>query len=115
MTIFLHTYQAYINPMELLEKLIERYLLPPQLEYELGNEITEEIQQSVLHVLRIWFSQYLRDFDSPMKKKLLEFSKDIVRECNNDLAIQARFLEKTIERKVLHMFQQQVTQNASLG
>ena len=90
------TYQSFITPAALFEKLQDRFRPPAKLVAD-GLPF-EEIQIAVLGVFGLWFHRYYRDFDTGMLKQLKELVKEA--RTNKALSIQLRLLEKSIEGKV---------------
>jgi len=70
---FLMTYQSFCSPEKLMNKLIQRYTVPSNLE----DVAVKTIQIRVINVLKKWMDEYYSDFDDKLILLLRSFIDQI--------------------------------------
>eukprot|EP01132_Coremiostelium_polycephalum_P000405 gene405-512_t len=95
---FLLTYQSFTNPWKLLDKLIQRYMVPE----DKPSDVRAKIQLRVVSFIQTWVERNFDDFDDALIERLNQFRNNrLLMDDNNDLAIilAEKLAKKTKERK----------------
>ncbi|KEG09240.1 guanine nucleotide releasing protein [Trypanosoma grayi] len=109
--VVLLTYRQFVSADELLERLIERYEVPPlvklgeadrsPLEHHAYVELCREIQCTVFSVLELWVKSYYEDFSNDaLHLRLHVWAKDKIDRCGAPTAL-LRLMAKG-DRRALH-------------
>lgn len=95
--IFFGTYLSFTTPSQVLQKLIERFAIPAEVQESSTPEFCVAIKKAVLGTLRYWIANHLSDFNEQLRNDILAFSrKALSQSVESEVRIAARFLEKSI-------------------
>jgi hypothetical protein len=100
--VFLLTYHSFSNENQVLEKLIQRFQIPPPLnittsEYEYFQNVREKhIRLKVLGVLNFWIQEHYSDFEN--NHELRELVRTHLKTTFSDLPFYEKFSKTILER-----------------
>ena len=100
---FIATYQSFTTPDLLFQKLVERYNVPRDQQYDISDEdwktnIVLPIQFRVSNVIRKWLDQRFPDFDYKLMRKLNDFIDTHLRRDGHHLQVDS--LAGSIKRQI---------------
>ena len=81
---FITTYRSFTTPWKLLSKLMERYNVPSQVNYDPRR--TYQIQLRVAVVLKYWVESQFYDFDEDLLQSLESFRVNLFKDGLTDMA-----------------------------
>eukprot|EP01104_Vermistella_antarctica_P007229 TRINITY_DN1798_c0_g3_i1.p1 TRINITY_DN1798_c0_g3~~TRINITY_DN1798_c0_g3_i1.p1 ORF type:complete len:937 (-),score=181.60 TRINITY_DN1798_c0_g3_i1:190-3000(-) len=96
MLVLFMCYQAFTDPDEMMDKLAEAFAVPEEIAAQAPKYFVE-VKRNVCHVARSWLTNHFVDFDVERVDRLFDLA-DKWRQ-DPEVEIQARFLQKTVERK----------------
>eukprot|EP01111_Echinosteliopsis_oligospora_P014929 TRINITY_DN5748_c1_g1_i1.p1 TRINITY_DN5748_c1_g1~~TRINITY_DN5748_c1_g1_i1.p1 ORF type:complete len:673 (+),score=164.12 TRINITY_DN5748_c1_g1_i1:79-2019(+) len=92
---FLLTYQSFTTPAKLLQKLIQRYTMPPEL-----GEGNINIQLRVFNVLKVWVTYHWSDFNEELIQSLKHFIDTLSLRTDNNHILFVKTITSTISNKL---------------
>eukprot|EP00011_Vannellida_sp_DIVA3-517-6-12_P007174 CAMPEP_0114636722 /NCGR_PEP_ID=MMETSP0168-20121206/17130_1 /TAXON_ID=95228 ORGANISM="Vannella sp., Strain DIVA3 517/6/12" /NCGR_SAMPLE_ID=MMETSP0168 /ASSEMBLY_ACC=CAM_ASM_000044 /LENGTH=725 /DNA_ID=CAMNT_0001848439 /DNA_START=101 /DNA_END=2274 /DNA_ORIENTATION=- len=103
--VFFMTFRSFATPMELMEKLEQRFLGPENVtEEQMANWKTDlpTIRKQVIVALKMWFNEHYKDFSAnggELTKRLQDFIVK-AREADHSSDSLVGFLERMVEKKL---------------
>lgn len=98
MKTFVATFESYSSPLEVLEKLIQRYQVPQKF-----KQFQDTIQFRVCVVLQQLIKTHFNDFyDGFMKEKLDDFIQNVIKEEKMRSMLQSEIEKKVTKVKNYH-------------
>jgi hypothetical protein len=94
MKTFITTYQSFMTPVQLLDKLMQRFNVPSD---KIPKEKVSQIQLRVGIVLKYWLENQGQDFTAGLIAKLEQFIENQLRHVHADLA---KLLQKELKNKI---------------